>query len=456
MPLPKEEILHLLRQLHQEHLAVDLDLLSSSQQHSFLAQLQKYPSALLQKQRALLTQVQTSRPSFSFSPLTSVAHSGSPERRQTGETLLSQGKVACLILAGGQGTRLGTNTSKALVPVSPIKQKTLLQLFCEKTLAASTKAGRPLSLALMTSPLNHAEIEEHLTQAHLFGLSPNQISLFPQQTLPLLDEAGNWFCEEPGKLAEAPDGNGHALLHLYQIGIWAKWKKESVAFVNVILIDNPLADPFDPELVAYHAENRSAITVKAIPRLHPEEKVGVLGIQNKKLHVVEYSELSPEQRSARHPDGTLQFGVANISLFCFSLDFIEEQALNSPSLPWHLAHKMHPVWKKTAQGGLKENTMIWKCETFIFDLLDQTANSQALLYPREETYAPLKNRIGESSLATVQTALLARDRHLYTQISGLPAPPRPFELDQAFHYPTPTLLEKWRGRSLPPQDYIAP
>lgn len=387
---------------------------------------------LLRKQRETLFQEKAPLP-----PCEPAMHYETPPEKGLGVSLLQQGKVGCLILAGGQGSRLGGSLPKGLVPVTPIKGKTLFQIFCEKTFAASSQSGSALPIAIMTSPLNHQATVAYIEKEKRFGLSEKQVSYFIQGMLPFLDDKGHWLLEAGGKIAQGPDGNGRALHHFFHSGIWKKWKEAGIEYVNVVLIDNPLADPFDPALCAAHVASEAEVTLKCVPRLHVEEKVGVVAVSDGRLKVIEYLDLSEEEKAAHRPDGSLLWNVANSGLFCFSMDFIEKIA--DRDLPWHLTRK----------GGL------WKFETFIFDLLDYADKAHLLLYPREEAHAPLKNAVGEASLETVRMALLARDRKIFEAISGLLPPERPFELDFAFHYPTSQLLETWRGKSLPDRDYVA-
>ncbi|HSX12744.1 MAG TPA: UTP--glucose-1-phosphate uridylyltransferase, partial [Rhabdochlamydiaceae bacterium] len=211
-----------------------------------------------------------------FEPLRTFDFAGNPHDITTGEALIAEGKVGCLILAGGQGSRLGLSMPKALINVSFAKSKSLLQLFCEKTVAASKKVKRPLNLALMTSPLNHAEIEYTLHKNHYFGLQQGQISLFSQNMLPFLDTYGNPILQPAGNYAEGPDGNGGALKAFYESGIWQQWQEQGVEYLNLVLIDNPLADPFDPNLTGYHAGRDLEVTIKSVLREKEEEKVGII------------------------------------------------------------------------------------------------------------------------------------------------------------------------------------
>ena len=407
-----------------------LESLSSEQKHSLLTEIERYTPFLKEQQ----TTLKEPPASFNLKPLSSYDTSGNLKNITTGKKLLSQGKMGCLILAGGQGTRLSSTKSKALLPVTLIKHKTLLQFFCEKTLAASQESKNPLPLAIMTSPLNHEEIATYLQENQFFGLKDSQVSLFSQESLPFLDDQGSLLLERPGKLATGPDGNGHSLKLFVSSGISKKWEAQGIQYVNMIPIDNPLADPFDAELLGTLASSKADICIKAMQRTSPQEQVGVLGLFQNKVCIQEYSEL---------PQDSSSFMIGNTGLFCFTLPFIEKTA--HLSLPLHLAHKKASIFSNNRQ----ETALIWKFERFIFDLFPYADKIHVLVYPRKEIYAPIKNASGDKSLATTQQALLALDRRTYEKISGLPAPQEPFELSPSFYYPTPELLQKWKGKHLP-------
>ncbi len=446
----KDLILEHLTALGQKQLFVGVETLSPSQQEIFYAQLKKYDSLLLKRQKEALFR-SSSFPQLE--PLRVFDQAGDKENAQYGKELLSQGKVGCLILAGGQGSRLGASQPKGLLPLTPVRHKSLLQLFLEKAKAASIQAGCVLPVAIMTSPLNHIETLSFLEKHRWFGVKEPNCRLFLQAALPYLDESGNWLLEAPGVLAEGADGNGNSLINFFNSGIWTQWKERGIEHVNLILIDNPLADPFDAELIGYHAKAKADVTIKGILRRDQDENVGVVGIGRGQLRVVEYSELPANERAAVDADGFLQWRVANISLFCFSMHFIEGLARNPHVfMPWHMAKKSTKALASGVLGERQEMVKAWKCETFIFDVLNFTTKAKVIVYPREETFAPLKDA---NSLEMVQKALQDSDRRVFERITGKEAPKRVFELDQAFYYPTAELIQKWRGKELPSdQDYI--
>lgn len=432
----KSHIRSLLNSLHQPHLSLGLEQLSEAEQRAFLQQLSHYASPLLTKQRQTL--LHNSLPP-TLEPLKKYHTSGQESDRLIG----AQKKIGCLVLAGGQGSRLGSPLPKALTPVSLVKKKTLLQLLCEKAAAASKQRGYNIPLVFMTSPLNHEAVRSYLETHHFFGLNPTQVDLFPQEMLPFLDDQGNWRLQQPGIIACGPDGNGHALKHFVENGIWEKWKQHQIEFMTVVPIDNPLADPFDAELAGFHARQNAECTLKAIQRLDSHEKMGVICLKDGKIGVQEYSELPPE---------TAEFKIANTSLFCLSLDFIKK--VSDKVLPWHLARKMATVVVPNKNTLSPESIQIWKFETFLFDILEEANAVSVLVYPREQIYAPLKNSSGDNSLETLQAALLAKDKTIFSHLTGKAAPSKPFELAQEFHYPTPSFLKALRENPLPASEYL--
>ncbi len=261
---------------------------------------------------------------------------------------------------------------------------------------------------------------------------------------PLLDFEGHLFLEAPDQIARGPNGNGGVFRRLVEIGLWQKWREMGIEMVNVLPVDNPLALPFDHELFGFQERQECDVVVKASMRRNPQEKVGLLVKADGKPRIVEYSELTDEQKSA------MTDSVANLGLYSFSMSFIEK--VSQMLLPIHRAKK---AVKKMGQEEVPDQPNSWKFEEFIFDVLQVASRCEALLYPRETTFAPLKNLQGEDSIATVQAALLAFDKQVYARVTGEePSQTAFFELSPSFYYPTKDLLEKWRGKPLPDQDYI--
>ncbi len=423
-----KELPSLINALGQYSLLVGVEQLTPLQQENFCAQLKMF-APLLKEQKRLLTAHSTHSTPLPFSS------AEPPQDFALGEALVAQGKVGCLILAGGQGTRLGFAGPKGMVPVSCVRHKSLFQHLAERVNAAAHWANKEIPVAIMTSPVNHGETTAFFKKNAFFGLRP---SFFEQKELPFIDEQGDWLLERPGELAMGPDGNGHALQLFFSTGIWHKWKEKGIEYVNLIFVDNALADPIDRELVGFVKRSGFDAALKAIKRVSPTEMMGVLAQKEGKLCVVEYSEIPPYAP---------EFTLSSTGMFCVSMDFIHFLCHElKAEFPLHLAKKTALIANETKRVG--------KCERFLFDLLNYTRSSGALLVPREKHYAPLKNAEGDKSLKTVQEALLSYDQERYFFLTGKRANSLLFELSPAFYYPSESLKKKLRDHPLQEGEYV--
>lgn len=254
-------------------------------------------------------------------------------------------KTGCVILAGGQGSRLGIEGPKGLFP---LLDKTLFQHLLEKV---------PISMpvAIMTSPLNHDRTIEFLEQNGCFG---RQISFFQQEMVDLLDE--NYAV-----VGQGPNGNGSMYRSLLQAKILEQWEHVGIDTVIVVPVDNPMADPADEKLVAFHRQTGADVIVKCIER-KKNESMGALGLRNNKLSIVEYF--------AVEEDKFLYSYTGQLSL---STEFIRKAA--GFQIPYHWVRKKSPT-----EG------LVWKREQFLFDVFSAAESIKALCYPRDECYAPIK------------------------------------------------------------------
>ena len=438
-----------LQEIEQQQLLQYWGQLTRHERAILAQQVDAIDSTLVRQQRQRLA----SRPhhQLPIAPLSHHDSSGNLADVAEGRHLLAQGKVGCLLVAGGQGSRLSISGPKGTFPVTPIAGKSLFQLAAERVAAASRQAGRPLPLAVMTAPDNHDATVEFFRSHGNFGVAA--LEFFTQDSTPLLDQKGDLFLEEKGKIACAPNGNGYAFEAFVRAGIWERWCQEGVEALHFVLVDNPLADPMDAELLGYHMRTAAEVTVKCIQRDDPDEKVGVLVQRGDRVAVVEYSEIDSSERCAMTPHGKLKYPCANISLFCFSMAFVERAAHEyCCQMPLHPVLKAARYLNGAGESVVADHPVAWKFEAFIFDLLPYSDAVRCLLYPRHSCFAPLKER---SDLPAVQQALQAHDSMAWEYVAATPLPATPFELDVNFHYPTPSLLERWRGRPAPPSPYIS-
>lgn len=444
--------------IEQSHLLNGWDHLAMDQREFLLEEIRTLDIHLFKHQRHLLKSYrQRESHEWRETVFRDHAQSGDLERTFEGRQLLERGKMGALLVAGGQGTRLGFEGPKGCFPISNVQGKTLFQLFAEKTLCASRLYGVSLSLAIMTSSSNHRETVDYFYQNKFFGLEEHQVDFFMQDDLPFLDRKGDMFLQGPDSIARGPNGNGTALKYFFESGLWEKWDRKGIKYVNFIMVDNPLADPFDAELLGYHLEHGDDVTIKCVLREDPAENLGVLVKNAGHVRIVEYTEVPEAERYARDERGKLKHLCGNVSLFCLSMQFVHDVALEDDEvMPYHLAFKSVEYFNESGETVKSNQPIAWKFEKYIFDMLARTDRVGVLVYPREFCFAPLKNKEGGSSCETVQKALLNYERELWRKIAGTEPASEIFELAQDFYYPTADLYEKWRGKKFPETKYIKP
>jgi len=450
------EALEKLKKINQEHLLQFWDDLTGVERKELSRQIEELNIQTFTAQReTILNPIedvnQTLTPFKDYEIAGSLAHRG----RQ----LIAEGKVGCLIVAGGQGSRLGYEGPKGLFPITVIKKKSLFQLFAERVLAAGNQVDRKLLMAIMTSSVNHGETVKYFEDHHYFGLDRDQVFFFAQTDLPFLNKEGDLFLESRSKIAAGPDGNAASLKHFVDRNIWFDWYNRGVRYLNYVHIDNALGDPFDAELIGFHDLNQSELVIKCVKREDPFEKVGIILKNNGKVQVIEYSEIKDEERLEHDANGALKHLCANISMFSFKMNFVKQVADECYGMfPFHKAWKAVKHLKEDGKPEMSKQPQAWKFEKFIFDLLPYAKDVKALLYPREICFAPLKNATGLDSVEDVRKALQKFDRLTFQNLShdATLAEDATFELDPQFYYPTKSICEKWKNRNLPSTLYVNP
>ncbi|MEX0792403.1 MAG: UDPGP type 1 family protein, partial [Pirellulaceae bacterium] len=287
-----------------------------------------------------------------------------------GEALLKDGKVAAILVAGGQGTRLGFDHPKGMFPLGPVSGQTLFQIHFEKLIARGRRYGKTIPLYLMTSPATHAETVEFLQENNRFGLEERDLRIFCQGTMPAIDDTDKQLLlAEPDSLALSPDGHGGMLRALVKTGCLAEMQKRGIEEIYYFQVDNPLAEVCEPELLGFHRLSQSEMSTQVVAKQQPEEKLGILALVDGQLGLVEYSELPDELAQQRDDDGNLKHWAGNIAVHAISVEFLAKVAKQADSLPWHQAHKKVPHLDE--QGNLvePEEPNAIKFVRFIFDLL---------------------------------------------------------------------------------------
>ena len=339
--------------------------------------------------------------------------------RERGEDELRNGRVAVVVAAGGQGTRLGSAAPKGMWPCGPASGKSLLQWLAEKTLYWSRKVARPIPFVLMVSEATEDATLRFLRWHGYFGLDPTWVRLARQGSLPALDDEGRLLLESPHRIAMAPNGHGGLYRALRDTKLLDLLDDHGVRTLSYVQVDNPLIQPVDPVFIGFHLRRESLISSKSVRKTDAQERVGVFARIDGRSAVLEYSELTPLQASSCEADGALTFAHGSIAAHCIDLDFARRTA--DAGLPVHRARKQVPYVDASGNVVRPESPNATKFETFLFDAIPLAERSLVLETGRAEEFSPIKNATGADSPATCRRDLEASFRRWMTR-AGQPVP----------------------------------
>jgi len=334
-----------------------------------------------------------------------------------GEALIRDGKVACFVVAGGQGSRLGFEGPKGCFPAACVSGKTLFEIFGETIKAAQTKYATTIPWLVMTSPLNHDATVAFFEDKSHFGLDRDSVFFFQQGVMPSFDLAsGDLLLAAPDALATNPDGHGGAYRAIEKSGALDELERRGVEHLSYFQVDNPHTRLIDPVFLGLHAtapDSSGQMSSKMVAKAAWDEKVGVFCRVGERTRIVEYSDLPEDLAKQTTHDGSLAFNAGSVALHAVSLAFIRTVLSDTDTaLPFHRAVKKVPHFDPALGEHIdppEPNAV--KLERFVFDALGVAESSIVVETDRVEEFAPVKNASGTDSVESskaLQTERAAR------------------------------------------------
>jgi len=389
----------------QGHIFRFWDRISGDEKNDFLKQLKRIDLAELEsllEVHILHPAASKARPRLEPAPIAALPKTSEElrarnEMSKTGEDALSAGKIAAFVVAGGQGTRLGSRAPKGLFPAGPVTGKSIFQMHAEKILALSRKYDAVIPWYIMTSPSNHSRTVDFFCEHDFFGLSKNDVMFFSQGMMPCVDRRGKLLLDAPNRLAMSPNGHGGSLYGLKDSGALDDMKSRGVSEIFYFQVDNVLIRICDPVFVGYHIDAHAEMSSKVVRKRSPEERVGIVCYEDGRLSVVEYSDLSREDMYAKNPDGSLKFWAGSIAIHVINVDFAEKIVADAEKLPFHKAEKKVPYIDENGNRIEPGEKNAVKFEMFVFDALKRAERSITLEVKREHEFAPVKDKKGHDT-----------------------------------------------------------
>ncbi|MBN2021576.1 MAG: UDPGP type 1 family protein [Pirellulales bacterium] len=347
-------------------------------------------------------------PPSSVSPLPA---SSSERRREEeavarGRDAIRAGLVAVVMVAGGQGSRLGHDGPKGTYPIGPVSAKSLFQIHAEKVLATNRRYGVAMPLYVMTNPDNHRTIRRFFAKNEYFGLDPRRVVFFQQGMLPAVDRrAGKLLLAERHRVAMSPNGHGGVLRVLANGGHLRDLDRQGIRYLFYFQVDNPLVKIADPAFLGRHIGSGAEMSLKVVRKRAPEEKLGLVVELDGRPQIIEYSDLPDDLARRRNADGGLELWAGSIAVHVFDLSFLKRLAANGTVLPYHRAVKTVPYLGEDGRRVSPAEPNAMKFETFLFDALPEAHKALVVETRREDEFEPLKNASGENSPTTVRQAM---------------------------------------------------
>ncbi|GJN87360.1 hypothetical protein Rhopal_000309-T1 [Rhodotorula paludigena] len=331
------------------------------------------------------------------------------EWNRVGLDAIRAGKVGVLLMAGGQGTRLGSSAPKGCYDIDLPSHKSLFQLQAEriKRLEVVAGAGKAVPWYIMTSGPTRKPTEDFFVQNNYFGLDKQNVVFFEQGVLPCLTDDGKIFLDTPSSVAVAPDGNGGLYAALRSPlspasnapTVLSDLAERGIDYLHAYCVDNCLVRVADPVFLGYCIARGADCGAKVVKKTVPSESVGVVAQRAGKYAVVEYSEISQDMSERRDPSGDLAFRAANIANHFYSRAFLDEVAhFDETRMPFHVARKKIPhVDLATGEHVQPSSPNGMKLEQFVFDVFPFVQRFALLEVERAQEFSPLKNAPGTGS-----------------------------------------------------------
>ena len=299
------------------------------------------------------------------------------------------GQVACVLLAGGMGTRLGSDDPKCMYDIGITRPVYIMQRLMENLQEVTAAAGCGVPFLIMTSDRNHDKTVRFMEDHDYFGYDPDLVTFFRQDMAPAADYQGKIYMESMDSMSLSPNGNGGWFSSLQRAGILDRLKEAGVRWLNVFGVDNVLQRIADPCFIG-----------AVIDR----EKVGVLCCQDGHPAIIEYYEMTDELLDAADEKGSLLYSYGVILNYLFRIRDLEKTLEE--------AFPVHVVEKKIAYMGPEGETVTpaepngYKFELLMIDQIRSLPTCLPYEVDREREFAPIKNKTGRDSVESARRLCL--------------------------------------------------
>lgn len=398
-----EEALKKVSEYGQAHVLQYYEELSEEGKVALLAQIDQTDFSVLAKAKESDKEVK--RGVITPIPAMKLAEIAEKEAEYTakGMDMIRAGKVGAVLLAGGMGTRLGSDNPKGMYNIGLTKEVYIFERLIRNLQDVVEKTGSYIHLFVMTSEKNHEKTVSFLKEKNFFGYNEDYVTFFMQDMAPASDYTGKVYMEEKGLMSASPNGNGGWFSSMKRAGVLDIVHKEGIEWLNIFAVDNVLQRIADPCFVGATAINHCAVGAKVIKKAAPDEKVGVMCLEDGKPSIVEYYELTTEMMEAKDAAGEPAYNYGVILNYLFRVTDLEE--IVSKEMQLHIVEKKIPYLNEAGETVKPEDVNGYKYESLVLDMIHMLDSCLVYEVVREKEFAPIKNATGVDSVESARALL---------------------------------------------------
>ena len=391
--------------LGQAHLLKWFDELGDVEQEVLLDQIDALDPSLLDVFKAYKGDGEATR--GKLEPLGALTLSDIEENREhfesAGLDAIRQGKVGAVLLAGGMGTRLGFDKPKGMYNIGVTRPLYIFECLINNLMEVVEKAGAFVHLFIMTSEKNDEDTREFFEEMKYFGYNPEYVHFFIQDMAPAVAPDGSILLEEKGRIATSPNGNGGWFTSMAKAGLQGFLQREGIEWLNIFAVDNVLQRIADPCFVGATLLSGCECGSKVIAKADPEERVGVLCLEDGTPSIVEYYEMTNEMITSREPDGRLSYNYGVILNYLFQVSKLTE--IMNDAMPVHVVNKKVPYIDENGKLIKPDAPNAYKFELLVLDMIHMQKSCLSYEVERSYEFAPVKNAEGVDSVVSARELL---------------------------------------------------
>ena len=400
MPINAELVEEKVKKYGQEQLLTYVDELTESGKQELFAQIMDTDFDVLES----LKTKGTGNKRGIIEPIASMEIDEIEEKkdifRKSGEAAIKKGEVAAVLLAGGMGTRLGSDDPKGMYDIGITGHVYIFQRLVENLMEVVKQTDAYIPLYVMTSDKNHEKTVAFFKEHNYFGYNSDYVAFFKQSMAPATDYEGHIYLEAKDRISTSPNGNAGWYVSMYRAGLVEDAIKRGVKWINIFAVDNVLQRIADPVFVGAVKEGGFVSGAKVVRKASRNEGVGVMCLEDGKPSIVEYYEMTDELLDAKNAKGDPAYNFGVILNYLFAIDELER--IREKSLPLHIVEKKIPYIDEKANLVKPSTPNGYKFEQLVLDMVHEMRDCLPFEVRREYEFAPIKNKEGVDSVESAR------------------------------------------------------